>query len=370
MAILNAPFGRNQVNSLISAARPALSAKMPRLRAALASTREGTANSNILIIGDSTSYGAYPVGSTSRANGWPTKAAQRAFDATGLNAGWQNFFGSSHPGLDPTTADPRIVVSGAMTFSGSNLNSLGGRAFMATSAGALAFTPTVNVDTFDIYYVAAFGMTFNRNIDGGADTLVTPPVTNNSIQKATVTTTLGSHTLNLKWNAGNFYVVGVDAYSSATRQVSIWNAAWFGSSTTNWTGNTFLYDPLQALVSIAPHATVINLGINDWNGSVAVSLYKTRMQTIITAAATVSDIVLVAPVPTDSTATRATQAEFVAAVHELAITNNCPVIDLWNAWGGNQDILDAYGMYSDTVHPSAKGQADTAQRFLRFISDL
>lgn len=338
---------------------------LSRWRIARAKVRNGTANAAVMCIGDSTTFGAQAAaGTAQRLNAYPAQLAN-LMTAAGLRANHQSIFGTSGPGSSLTATDSRVSLTGNWTQNGS-LTSVGGPMLLASNTGTLSFAPTINVDTFDVWYLRVSGMRFNWNINGGANTLTAVLPGDNLTQKLTIPATLGANTLNIEWSVGNTYIVGINAYNSAQKEVSVWNCGWFGSSTPNWVSRFDLtWSPLATIPTLAPDVVIISIGINDWGGDRLISEYKNNLRTMVRFASQVSDVILMTPFPSaTSNADPEEQRRYVEAIYAVAGEVDCPLIDMW-AQFGSWDLMNTRGAYGDILHPNGVGYSDIASTISR-----
>lgn len=328
--------------------------KLPNWRKAVAKVRRGTANARLLCVGDSTTAGY--LGSVSTSNGlgaYPVQLASQ-LTARGLTANSHNFIGNKNwPSGGLGGNDSRLTTSGSIS---QTIKSAGGYLMNWTAAGGLTFTPTASVDTFDVWYVQNAAGSFTINLDGGANTTVNTAGTTNLL-KATITGSLGAHTLNLAWVSGTIFILGVEAYNSAAKEVSVLNSGAYGWIASDWNPGsvTSKWQSANAISAISPDLTIICLTINDANTPTSESTYKTNLQIIIDAAKVTGDVILMTGVPTS----RAAQPNIERYMRELAVLNDVPLIDLSARWS-NYTTSNALGFYADTTHPNALGQSDVA----------
>lgn len=347
---LNAPEAI-QLRRLIN--KPDLGS-LPKFRAAIAKTRGGTSNTNILCIGDSTTRGVGAgAGATAFLNGWPVRIGASLTQA-GLTSVQQSFFGSGNVTLESN--DSRLVKTGG-AYTAVNLT-LGGGILQETAAATFAWTPTQTVTDFDVYYIkVGGGGSSTIAIDAGGTTALSHNGTS-GVYKQNINTTLGTHTLNWVWVSGTCYLLGIDAYNSAVKTVQVWNAGQSGGKMVNLVDTTAGYSALNALHSLAPNLTIINVGINDWNALTDLNTWTSQYQTLINTALTVGDVMLVTPVPSAISATPlSTQYLYVQKINDLARLNNLPLVDLWTRFT-SYEIQNPLGMYFDTLHPNGPGYYD------------
>lgn len=341
-----------------------------RLRAALAATRKGTANTNIAFVGDSTTRGQGSGAGTAQAlNGFPVMAQSYFASRTGLVCRGQSLWGSGNATLG--SFDARVTLGGSWTGSGSSFGP-GGPRLVATAAGTFLFAPTeAQFDTADLYYCnnATGSMTVNFNAGATLNTINTTAAFTVALQ-ANVST-LGTNVVNIPWVSGTPSFIGLDCYNSAIKQVSFWNMGWLSSTTATWNltdskaWNSLTYFASGAL---PVHAAVVSLGINDWSaGGVAPSTYKANLIALVTALQTTADVIILTPFPSDSTVAPVDyQAAYTAACYEIAIATGAALIDTTMLFNGGRAAVTSF--YSDTKHLSATGYADVGATVARVLS--
>lgn len=353
-------------------------------RTARKNVSNGTANARILYFGNSVVLGVGSGTSNTAFTSGEMKSLSAPSQVSGLlntagvNSHANSFFGSGQnvsvttwPSFFNATADPRIVIGSSWTPSTSA--TMGGAYLNATtSTNAFSFTPTVNVDTFDIFCAVRTGGGFGiiqADINGGTPvTLNTNTGTGTiSIQKMTVTGTLGSNTVNVKSNTGSAIFGGISSYDSSKKWVDVMNGGWSGGI---WSGSGqgFMANAgaVAAITGTSPNIVILQGGINDWVGGLNTTTYVNSLQTMITAAKNAgSNVLLTTDNPTITTsASTATQLKYISFMYTLASNNNIPLLDLWQRWG-SYTSADAKGwVFHDNTntnyHPNNTGYADIA----------
>ena len=343
-------------------------ALLPKTRAALGRVRRGSGNARILCIGDSTTNGYLSNGTTGdlKTYSWPGHLSAM-LNASGVNAHFSSFLGSGNG--QNATFDPRIG-KGTGWLTGLSA-SMGGLFYYGNSStsGSLSFTPSVNVDTFNFWYVTFSGYgTFSHDVDGGTATSINSAGATGAVLGGTRSTTLGAHTFNFKWvSGGNVVPIGVEAYDSTKSWVSVMNAGVHGYKSSDWSAQNPNYGYAAALTTMAPDLTIVGLGINDWQNGVSLSSFVANMQAIITNAKAVGDCALITPNPTNNVISEATQAGYVQALYSLAAANNVPIIDVFGRFSGFA-TANTTGLMGDTVHPNGIGYADIARAVMKVIT--
>lgn len=355
-------------------------ANLPIWSAALKNAKNGVSNAHVCYVGDSTTYG---IGSNGTAGflgvnsvllSWPVQLSTMLATDYGIKSTWQTFFGDSVNGTTPSfgSNDVRVTLGNSWTQDTSTL-SLGYSTYKATtSTNSLSFLPTVNVDTFKIFYVMDTSQgVLQADVNGsGAVTQATSGTA--GVGTLTTTATLGSNTLNLKWSSGGqVNVIGIEAWDSTQTWViqDLAGAPALRASQASVT--TKAYNPGNSAIysSIGCNLTIIKLDVNDATDAVSIPTFKTQIQTIITAAQTAgSDVILSSDAPQNPTGvTQANQQLYVDALRALANTDNLPYIDTFASWQ-TYAIANAQGLYTDTfVHSTAAGYYLMAKEALNYI---
>lgn len=334
-----------------------------RFRAALTNTAGGASNTIIACVGDSKTRGSFSAsGAAEFLNGYPPQLAQILQSRLGLPSnGLGNLWGNGTTSTVLPDRDSRVTISSNWAAS-SVLLSFGGNIIRANAAGTFTFTPPSSPtwDTCDFYYTRSAGAgTENFNITGQSATLINCNGTT-GLLKATQTTTLGANAAVVDRVTGTTYIVGFDTYNSAIKQISVWNWGAIGSTAAFWSNTTDGVRPINAVATAAPHLIIDATATNDWNAATDVATYKTRKQEWLTAALAATDVLLIAPGPTqNSTTALSTQAQYVAALYELAAENNIALLDIFGRFQ-SWERMNAMGKEGDPNHENQLGYADIA----------
>lgn len=352
------------------AARPTLYPKTRKLIAGVRNKRG--AGGVIALIGDSTMRGKGAVNAGNYVGARPySQPSQLAamLSAQGINAKDNSIFGSgvfAATQADFSNYDSRISGSGWTT---SGAFCMGGNVWQATGTATMTFSPTDALTTYDIFYIDVnSGATWSWDFGGAATNVVgngTASGVGAKMKKVTITVPGGAATtpLNIKWVSGTVFVFGIVGRNTSTPELSIVNMGGDGWAATNWAGSTFPdYSTTLSLKLIAPTLTIMRLGINDWSASADVTVFKTKIQTVIDAAK-VSGEVLIEASPyakLTGSATQASMDAFIAAMRQLAADNGAEFNDNSKRWGAQADYA-ALGWYDpDGTHITADGLTDLA----------
>lgn len=351
---------------------------LPKWSASKAKTKAGLADTKLATLGDSTTHGYRSNGLMSgdyKTLSWPTQFAGIYTNDFNIPTHTNNFFGNGNSGSNQYQYDPRIVKGSSWTDGATTAKSINGEAFKAsTSTNALEFTPTGQVDTFEIFYIQLPSGTSTMDVQIDAEAAVTGiNLVNaaNGMGKYTITSGagVGVKTLKITRNAGTAYIVGVNAYNSTIKQIHVFNLGWPSATVTNWAGATLPYASLNAAAALAPDLTIIDLTINDEVPLTSITTYTANLQAIITKMKTVGDVMLLTANPvTDSTlyATLAEQQIYNNINFSLAASNNIPILDIHSQFG-SWEAANTYGLMTDPLHPNGGGMALKASAIARVL---
>lgn len=360
-------------SDLASSAQNQPALKLPKFRAKLAGTKAGLNNTRVLCLGNSITAGAYsngvvPASGDWCSGGWVNQLA-KMFNAQGINAHSDSFMGFSI-----------VARDGRMTFPSpwlATVGTIGGHYVASGGAGTsvMTYTPENPVDTFKVWYltIPTAGV-LACNINGGTDVTVDQN-TAISLGNLTVTGNLGINTLNMRrTSGGNAFVCGIESWNSTQSSVQFINAGWSGATTNDWLSQATAYSPGN-FASLAADLTIISLNINDMlpSNGISVATMKTNLQNIITRALTTGDVLLIAenPVEVATTISLANQTLYVNAVKELAVTNNLPLVNIFDRWVSyeysNPLGYYAVGAYPINLHPYPIGYQDYATAVFDFL---
>lgn len=358
--------------------------RLPRTRLKLgciqAQTPPGSAalfgNLKILVIGDSIEQGQSSNGAGSGdfvTYNWISQLT-RLLNKNGIPASSNGFLGAGFSGFNAAQYDPRIVMTGNFGNAGAGFGlSIGGVPYVAQSAASFSYTPSANmapdanVDTFDIYYQSSFigANSFNINLNGGANTLISVSDTSTKLFKATITGTLGSNTLNISWVSGTVIIQGISAYNSAQNQVQIINGGWNSGSSANYATQGFPASPgsVANWTLIAPDLTILKQTINDSAQNFTTAQSVANGQIIINNGLSTGDVLLETLTPGPSaTVSVAAQLLTLEASNVLASSNNLAQINMYDR-AQSYALWSPFSYQGTSVHPNQSGYADIARAF-------
>lgn len=366
--------------------------KYLNIRKAIANVLLGVSNANVLMIGDSTYCGFNEAGTANEIAFSTPRQLAALLSAGGLSAGWQNILGdhgNSYAGLPGVpTLDNRVTIGANWTAFDGGSGGIGGGLFFSQNASAtkFQFTPTVNTDTCDIYYLDVAGydnITVTSGVGG-----VSAPSTGGTIaitgsgtfKKATATNTLGANIWGVQKanaNTNNLILQGVNCYNSAAKEISILNCGVSSQNVAYFASTANFWAALSEITGTAPLAgaplAIIQIGINDWIAGITQAAFQASLGAIVAALQAVkTDVLLVSPIPSaNANATLANQAAIVAAYYGVAAQYNCALIDMTKRWISNA-VSQPLGYYrgGSDVHGSKLGYEDNAMAINEFFMRL
>jgi lysophospholipase L1-like esterase len=349
---------QNNINLPAIHRRP-LAAWLPKWGAARAKVVAGTSNAKLLIVGDSTALGS-GAGPPSYPYSWPTVVASLLTSA-GINASWQSRIADGNLTTSLPSLDPRVTMGSSYIVS--TLPTLGGSLFWNNSIINVGwrFTPTVPFNTADVYSLTNAGLgSMISNVNGGSGTTIIE-TGSSAMVKTTITGPLGTTGVLIAPNTGISYFLGVVAYNSAVKEVSILNAGFAGGSVGNFIDASSVWSPLNVLGFIEPDLTIIDLTVNDANLGTAAATYQTNLELIIARAKLTGDVVIIGGAPTvTSFASMAVQLRINNMAAAVAAKNSLNFVSFIDLWKSRDAIIAAGYDSGDGVHISSTGYAAMA----------
>lgn len=348
------------------------------LKTIITAANANTARSRVVMVGDSTMWGAW-------ANG---------VDATGLYSNSVPHYLAQQLNADVCPADDNCwtgcgalstnaafkaynpFITGATSWvpNGSQAAAAvgGNMCRCVTNTAALGYLNGADYDTIEVLHSNP-ASTANFDI-GTATTGVLVNISNNAGQANNATmlatvpvgSTIATAVQKTNKSTGAVNVNGVRIYVDAVKTLTIMGAGIPGSRSNDWVTDTGTY-PFNALAGLAvldPEWIFIELTINDARLGTTIPTYKANLQAIIDAQVlrgggvclvvgnqryTGSDTNINGGTETSA----ALQQTYRDAMYDLATLNDLPLIDMWNAVG-NWAALEALGyMATEGGFPSA-----------------
>lgn len=341
-------------------------------RAARGKVLTGSGSATVLCLGDSRTFGRGSNGAdftNCKAKAVPRTLAQR-MTALGLAARESSLFGTGRADLNPPTMTNFLSAETRVTLGAGwqqlVTETVGGYPFFNNSTtNSLSFTPTEAFDTIDIYDNAneAFA-DYTVNVDGGA-TLATVTASGESrIRKTTVTCDRATHTINIQatGTGKNFILLAVATSDSTASSVLVHSAGASGIQAVQAAASTGSTSYAAGIAAIAPDLTILNLGTNDWINGISASAFDSAMRSLITAAQTTGDVLLIVPPYSNPSVTALANQDAISnQIRALADSLSLPYIDQ-QAFIGAYAAANAEGMYFDDTHESGAGYYDQTVR--------
>jgi lysophospholipase L1-like esterase len=331
-----------------------------------------SATPTIAVLGDSISFGT---GAANTPSGYANLLAPKSQAQYGL-----------HSNTFATTFSAPFVQAGTWTtFTGYGpyAPAIGGSGTIQTVLSASGTGNTLSFplqwcDSFDIYYLQSTDTAsgFAVSIDSvGKGTFGAVTQTVPTWAKVTVAAgSLGTHSLLIAAPAsGNVYIFGV-APTTGSGGLNVYNVGLIASASNAFanSGATNIANNLGFLVSMAPHLVIVELGVNDFKGSIAVATFQANLDAVVNyckntigASVLVLDTGRLSPDPIGGQ----TRDQYYAATKAVVAIYGVGYLNVSDRWGTFAAATSA-GLMSDNVHPSTTGHADMASFVLsRIIPD-
>lgn len=316
--------------------------QLQKWAAAAAGVRLGLSNATMAFVGDSiTALALNPGGPASTYSyAFPEKIGTILTNFYGLDCSPQCCIGDhnlTNIGMSLATYDPRISFGTGWSnefVSTANYGLCATNFYNGTTTNALAFTPTIQTDTMEWFYIdglLAGSSIFTLDIDGGTPVSTSIGTPTSNMLSTTISGTLGSHTYNAKRVSGNVNGIGFVASNSAIKSVRLFNLGCCGWKASDWALSAYGSSPLNALAALQPDITILMLGGNEILSSpiVPIETYISNMQPIITAAKVSGDVLIMFEYQLNpAEISECIQDTYRQAAQELAAYNNCGFVDL------------------------------------------
>lgn len=247
---------------------------------------------------------------------------------------------------------------------------------IASGAGGTPFEyGPVTCDTFRLYFRRFGSGSFRYSIDGGAVSADQAVTGAGEVGYIDIDAgAAGAHTLKLHAIATGTQpqFLGVAWTTSTAPRRRIAATGRFGAGTDDWTSGVSLADVYEA---IDPDLTFALIGSNDYgfHGLSTATTLANLSTWIDTAHAAGSDFVICVPGPSDYDPGAAVQppADLVSGLHALAVSKDCPILDLTELFVSFAAATTA-GYLGDHVHFTDGGHAvlgDAVRDAILAISD-
>lgn len=253
---------------------------------------------------------------------------------------------------------------------GGGVVSLGGAALYTANTNPGSFTPSQPVNRVSLFFpqvpgaatfsVAKGAESFPVN-SGGSNAFVRAEITFSTKDAAPITIT--------RTGGGNLNITGMVAWDGAIPGVEIANMGIYGATSALQAGNSSPWSPLSALVTYAPHLTIVNLGTNDLFQNVPMTTWLGNVRAIATQARASGSVILAWPSiagVSPSYGADAVRAQWRAALRGLAAELGCLFVDDEALLGGRA-AAQANGASADGVHETAWAYDLQASAIVRAI---
>lgn len=331
-------------------------ANLGKWRAAKAAALNGGVPAKLLIVGDSTAQGPATVEKS-----WPT-ALVDALNRRGLAA---------RPGIiAPATdiPDSRWATAGWVKSGTTGPGGMGVWYSPVSPTNALYFAPHIPFTHVTFHFVrqSGGGSCVVNNDATVVTTLVTGTGTPNTYGSVTAARTGDANdVLGIEGpTVGSVLMLGAETEDTAKPHViSVHNWAQSGTTTDQWVNGTLSQ---AAITYLAPHLTIIMLGINDSIAAATQASYQARMQTLITLAQASGDVIVLTNPRTDpafAAGIGALQASYQSGILTYCRANNIPVVDWYERIGP----YAANVWRLDQVHQSDAANQDIAEAIANII---
>lgn len=349
------------------------------LSVAVAKALAGVADASINVIGDSTTLGARsgPALSDLRKHSIAVRMAEALDAAMPVPVRHASFFGDTGVSTAYLTFDPRWGAMGS-GWSQSTYMSVGGRMWrsVSTSTGKLTFTPGIEWDTVDVYFMGGSGYgSATLDVGGAIVTTLDFSVTHATINKLTAGPAEGFALANQTLNIGRasavakeLFIVGAEFRNSTKPAVNVRLIAAGGTASSFWAGKAATYSPGNALKTVAADLNIINLGINDWLAQVTTADFVANMNVIrneiLAGKPTAQFLLIKQPAMSDPDED---QARITSGIDLLAASWGCDVLDLRDLWPKTWAESNSLGLMADPHHPNAQGYADIGRKLGQYL---
>lgn len=332
-------------------------------RAKLAAAFAGLSYAEILCLGDSKTAG---LGTNGGGQYLPARSYPGQLLAGLASRGYSVSTGWVYPAHNLSVAEePRLAYTGSWAARNVSTKILYAS---STGAGTLTFTSDRPGTIAEIQYLPT-SAGFTYSIDGAAAVTVTPSGSGTTPVTVTVTgLSNATHTI-----AINAAATGVLVQAFRVRNatgVGVSNAGIAGSTATDWIQQGATPGGTGNVVTPAPDAVFIQLGINDCRTGIAVATFSANLAAIVSRfhVSIGKTTILVVPMPPQvADTTTAKWQPYASAIYDVADQYDIPVLDV------NDCLVDwatanAAGLTFDSVHENDGGYATTGSAALRLLT--
>ncbi len=321
---------------------------------------------DIAVIGDSISEGFQNNVNlaTLKANGFKWKLS------TYFNALYDDVGEGFIPGYYPSAgAGPTpVTYTGTWVTSNYNFAGVSKRSNVAGDKISFSFTGT----GCEIWtYQASTMSDIDVSIDGGANTtftIATSPTT--YPKRVTIANGLENttHTVVITLKSNAYFHFSGFMELKGTRGVRVHMCAKSGSGIGSFTNNISV---LPAYTDLAPDLAIINIGTNDYMTNTVPATFKTNLQTLITHLKGIgTDVIIGTDGTNDRTGFTYEWQNYLDAMKEVALSNNCCFVDTDSRWGSKYNARsNGYLPVANPtdIHPTILGHNDAFETYKMII---
>lgn len=362
-----------------------------RFRAAMSRQRAGGTPCKIACYGSSTTYGLFQPDPL-QTNNYPQRlrammASSGLFGNVYEGEVWISKYQSVAGGS--TSFDTRYTLGAGWVQDGNGFG-LGNYAITNnTTNNALTFNSGVACTGFTVTYVT--NPSFSRlswSVDGGAENEIDCSTSTGTATLTISSLPLAVHTLSIKLviNGTKRIVILNVKIEDSTRPaggVLVTHCGINGSKTADWVLGAAVNSHPGACLPVAftrtaPDLAIIQLGLNDANSNIDLSVFESNYTTIVQyAKARNCDVVLMMPHPFDEATltslggfTKGKWVQYQRIIYKIAADNDCGMIDMSSRWPdfatGNQSPYLYYAT-GDSSHASNRGYFDITTAAFNFL---
>lgn len=312
-----------------------------------------------------------------RALGQGTQWAGLLAAKYGITVSVDNFWGDAGwniPFSNLTTFDPRISITGTVSFS-STLAGPGGRAWLTQdTTSTITFTPGSTFTSLTLFY-GSTGQTFNIKGDNDPTSyLGIAGSGNGAATKTTFNFSAPCSSVTFKGTtATGFRILGGFTETAGRTVLHLQNMGWGNSITTQWASTSVGAAPRDAINLLAPSLIMFGEDINDPNTGVSATTHTTNLTNFFNnVKKTGTDVILYmdhfsASLDVDGVAGHATLANILAtqtASRTVASNLGIPLVDTPSVYQSYARQKTTLGFMYDVSHFLSVGQTDQATNIL------
>lgn len=335
----------------------------------------GTLSPSIGFVGDSLTGGGWSDGTAGGlwSNALPVRTGQALAGYLGVPVAGESFFGDQNLTAEAVSYshfNPRLSVG---TGWAATTNMCLGAAIWGngTTTNSLGFAPTSAFNAVDVWYVTGPGLgSFTIDIGGSGSVTINAAAASYGVAKASASVaSTATYCVNVHPVSGQVYIVGMATSDNHVVAARCFNTGWGGARAQDWAANAWNWIPFAGISALAADLWVLMLSTNDALQGIALSIFVSNMQNLISAMQVSGDVILGVP-PQMSTAVLADAAQlpFRKAISGLARSNGCAVMNFHRRYD-SYVAMNGAGMMGNTIHPNGYGYSDMGAALARVIAE-